>query len=266
MAYSTGFVIAKSVTTARIMAALGLLSFLFGCRADSPYHTKDGAWYWKDDRIDLPSSATLTPLNGSFAVANGRGYFRADPIDDSDGATFQALDGTYAKDARHVWYCDTYRKSQEYWLVKRTRATAMAGADPATFRLLTQRYTRDASQIYFEGEAFAVRDPATFEVLYSSYARDRVAGYYMREPVPQSDGASFEGLSDHFARDKTHVWYSHINLSGPGAGVVENVLLPDADPATFTAIEGDFGKDARRVYQRAAVVKDANPQTFTVPR
>ena len=124
---------------------------------------KDGSWDWKDDRLDVPASAALKPLNGSFAVANGRAYFRADPIADSDSATFQALDDSHGKDARHVWYCDTYRKSQEYWLVKRTRATVIAGADPATFRLLTQRYSRDASHIYFEGVGFPVRDPATFE-------------------------------------------------------------------------------------------------------
>jgi hypothetical protein len=250
----------------RIMTALGLLAFLFGCRIDSPYHVKDGAWYWKDDRIDLPGRTPLKPLNGSFAVADGRGYFRADAIADSDASTFQALDETYAKDARHVWYCDTYRKSQEYWLVKRTRATVIAGADPATFRLLTQRYTRDEAHIFFEVVEFAVRDPQTFEVLYSSYARDRVTGYYMREVVPQSDGATFEGLSDHFAKDKTRVWYSTINIDGPGPGVVQNLLLPDADPATFVAIEGDYGKDARRVYRGAAVMKDADPQTFIVPR
>src|SRR5262245_61826419 len=132
----------------RFMKALGLLAILFGCRADSPYRVKDGAWYWKDDRMDLPSSVALKPLNGSFAVAGGRAYFGDGPIADSDGATFQALDGTYARDARRVWYCDTYRQSQEYWLVKRTRAMPIAGADPATFRLLTQRYARDASRIY----------------------------------------------------------------------------------------------------------------------
>ena len=242
-----------------------LLAFLFGCRAGSPYHVKDGSWYWKDDRIDLPAGTPLKPLNGDFAVAAGRGYFRADPIADSDGATFQALDAAHAKDARHVWYCDTHRSSQEYFLVKRTRATALAGADPATFQLLTQDYSRDASHIYFEGAAFPVRDPGTFEVLYSSYARDRVTGYYMREVVPQSDGATFEGLSDHFAKDKGRVWYSHINLS-TSPPVVENLVLPHADPATFVVVEGDFGKDAARVYQRAAVLKDANPQTFTPPR
>jgi hypothetical protein len=237
-----------------------------GCRSRSPYHVKDGAWYWKDDRLDVASSARLTALNGSFATASGRAYFRSDPIADSDAATFQALDDTYAKDARHVWHCGTYRDSREYWLVKRTRATVIPGADPGTFRVLTQRYSRDASRIYFEGVAFPVRDPATFEVLYSSYARDRVTGYYMREEVPDSDGATFEGLSDNFAKDRSHVWYSDINLSAPGPGVVENLPLPDADPATFVAIEGEFGKDATRVYRRAAILKDARPETFTPPR
>jgi hypothetical protein len=252
-------------TRLMVMAVLGFLASLAGCRADSPYHVKDGSWYWKDDRLDVPASAALKPMNGSFAIANGRGYFRADQIADSDGATFQALDDTYAKDARQVWHCDTYRKSQEYWLVKRTRATVIAGADPSTFRLLTQRYTRDASRIYFEGVAFPVRDPATFEVLESSYARDRVTGYYMREVVPQSDGATFEALSNHFAKDKTHVWYSDINVDN-GPGVVENLPLPNADPATFVVIDGDYGKDAKRVYRRATLLKDANPETFTVPR
>src|SRR5262245_14740565 len=124
------------------MAALGLLTFLFGCRASSsPYHVKDGSWYWKDDWMDLPASTSLKPLNGYFAVAAGRGYFRADPIADSDGATFLALDDAFARDARHVWYCDTHRPSEEYFLVKRTRATELDGADPATFRLLTQDYS-----------------------------------------------------------------------------------------------------------------------------
>jgi hypothetical protein len=256
----------RHVTFARSMIAVGVLIVFVACRSESPYHVKDGAWHWKNDKIDLPAGATLTPLNGTFAVAGGRGYFRGDRIVDSDGPTFQALDEAHAKDARQVWYCDTYRNSQEYFLVKRMRATAIAGADPATFRVLTQRYSRDASRIYFEGVPFPVRDPATFEVLYSSYARDRVTGYYMREVVPKSDGATFEGLSDHFARDKAHVWYSHINMDAAGPGVIENLPLPDADPATFVAIEGDYGKDAKRVYRRATVLPDANPQTFTVPR
>lgn len=250
----------------RVIAGLGLLSLLFGCRAaNSPYHVKDGAWYWKEMQLDVPASVTLRTLNGVFAVANGRGYFRADAIADSDGATFQAVDDSYAKDSRHVWYCDTYRNSQEYFLVKRTRAKVLSGADPATFRLLTQRYARDSARIYFEGEAFPVRDAGSFEVLYSSYARDRVTGYYMREAVPQSDGGTFQALNDHFAKDKTHVWYSRINIDS-GPGIVENLALPQADPATFVEIEGDYGKDARHVYHRAILLKDANPQTFTIPK
>jgi len=256
----------RRVAAAGSMIAVGLLIVSAGCRGASPYHVKDGAWYWKDERIDLAASVRLAALNGSFAVAGGRAYFRADAIAGSDGATFQALDDTYAKDARQVWHCDTYRKSQEYWLIKRSRAMVIDGADPATFRLLTQRYTRDASSIYFEGVRFPVRDPATFEVLYSSYARDRLTGYYMRQVVPQSDGATFEGLSDHFARDKTRVWYSDINVSAPGPGVVENLPLPDADPKTFAVLDGDYAKDAKHVYRRASIVPDANPQTFTAPR
>ena len=50
------------------------------------------------------------------------------------------------------------------------------------------------------------------------------------------------------------MWYSHISLDKPGPGVVENLVLEGADPATFVVVEGDTGKDATREYRRAAVV------------
>lgn len=124
----------RHVASARSAIAVGLLAALFGCRGESLYHRKDGVWYWKNDKIDVPAGAMFTPLNGAFAVAGGRGYFRGDRIADSDGATFQALDEAHAKDARQVWYSDTFRNSQEYFLVKRRRATAIAGADAGTYQ------------------------------------------------------------------------------------------------------------------------------------
>jgi hypothetical protein len=109
----------------------------------------------------------LTPLNGAFAVAGGRGYFRGDRIADSDGATFQALDDAHAKDARQVWYCDTFRNSQEYFLVNRTRATAIAGADAGTFRVFVTiegDYGKDANHVYLRATVVRDANPHAFTV------------------------------------------------------------------------------------------------------
>ena len=48
--------------------------------------------------------------------------------------------------------------------------------------------------------------------------------------------------------------------------MIENLVLPEVDPATFVVIEGDYGKDAKRVYQQSTILKDAMPETFTPPR
>lgn len=244
---------------------MGLISFAFGCGGNGPYHKKDGHWYWKDDQMDAKSSERLTRLNDVFATVGDRAYYRGDAIFGSDAATFQALDERYAKDAKQVYFCDTFRKDIEYWLVKRGRTRTIDGADAATFRLLEQRYARDTARIYFQGEPFEVKDAASFEILYSSFARDRTTGYYQLKPVPDSDGPSFEGLNDNYARDRSHVWYSRVETDG-GAhpGEARNTLLADAHPASFTVLDHWYAKDRAHVYYRGKEIPGADAATFAM--
>lgn len=247
---------------ARSVLLMGLLSFLFGCDRGGAYRKKDGAWHYKDSRLDVAEPSRFTALNDAFATAGAQVFYRDGTVDGADAATFQALDDHYAKDARRVYHADTYRKGQEYYLVRHNRVTPL-DADPASFRLLTQRYARDTAHVWFEGKPFAVRDVASFEVLDYGFARDRVTGYYMREPVPGSDGSTFAFVDGNYAKDATHVFWCDLETDG-GAHPAEmrSARLPEANAATFRALEGRYGTDGARVYYKASLVKGADAASF----
>jgi hypothetical protein len=245
------------------LATTSLLSLLFGCDSGAPYRKKDGAWYFKDERLDAPASARLTPLGDTFAKGAGRVWYRAMSVDGADERTFAALDAHWAKDVRRVYYCDTYRKGQEYYLIKHDRVRVLDGADAATFRVLAQGYARDARAVYHDGAPMAVRDVASFEPLDYGFARDRVTGYYLQEPVPGSDGSTFAIVDNHYAKDAAHVFYSDVNLDEAGSPPApRTVRLADADPASFVALDYGYGKDAHAVYHHGARVDGADAATF----
>jgi len=199
-------------TRASIFLRMGLLSLLLGCRSRDrrgDYHEQNGVW-----------------------------YYRTSPIADADGPTFEPLSDHYAKDRHRVYWADTYRDGQEYFLVKRDRVTVVAHADPATFRSIDRDYARDAARVYFEGVAFPVRDVDSFALLDYGWAHDRVAGYFHQVAVPESDGATFAMLDSHYARDAAHVFYAAIEPGTNGSPPVRRIVrVAGADVATFAVLD-----------------------------
>lgn len=210
----------------------GLLSLVFGCKSQGPFEKKDGVWHYRDE-----------------------------PIADADARTFEPLDDHYAKDRSRVYYCDTYRKGQEYYMIRHNRVTEIAGADVATFTLLEQRYARDAKRVYYEGAPFPVKDPASFVVMYDGFARDRLTGYYHQAPVPGSNGETFAALDNHYSRDASNAFYSWLE---PGVPPVSKTLrLVDARPASLVVLESLYATDSARVYYKGKLVT-TNAATFRV--
>jgi hypothetical protein len=250
---------------AHTVLLMGLLSLLFGCDRGGDYRKKDGAWHYKDRRLDVADPSRFKALNDVFATAGAQVFYRGEAVDSVDGASFEALDDHYAKDARRVYHADTFRKGQEYYLIRHNRVVPLDDADPATFRVLGERYARDTARVWYEGKRFDVRDVATFEVLSYSFARDRVTGYYMREPVPGSDGATFASVDNEYAKDATHVFYCDLFTdAGRHAPVPRTVRLRDVTASSFRALEYGYATDGARVFYRGAPVKDADAPSFVV--
>ena len=191
----------KIVTT--LLAAL----LLTGC-SDSGYEKRDGAWRYDDNKAQVAHPGTFKPLKGPFARDAQYGYYRGVAITDSDGATFEPIDDYYARDKQRVYFCDTYRKGQEYYTTKHNRMIVVEGVDAASFRLLKERYARDDSRLYFEGVHVPVKDLNSFEILENNFQCDRITGYYRRIPIAGSDGSSFTVINHLYTKDKASVFYS----------------------------------------------------------
>ena len=183
------------------------------------------------------------------------GYYRGSLIDGSDGASFNALDEHYARDKARVYYCDTYRKGQDYYTVKYNRVDVLKSADTASFRVIKDGYARDAGHLYYTGTRVAVKDLESFVVLDHDYAKDSLVGYYQRTPVAGSDGASFTVLNSSYAKDKSSVYHSFIERGEPNVpGVPRSVRVVGANPATFEVLPDSDGdadaKDAQWRYKQ----------------
>ena len=232
-----------------------LLLMLFGCGSrPGPYQKKDGIWYFKGNRVANGDPPDFAPLSRTFAKSSIAGYYRDSAIPDSDGPSFAVLSEHYAKDKRHVFYCDTFRKGQEYYMLSHNRTDIMEGADAATFQVLTDdHYARDATRVYLDGVAFPVKDVASFTLLDYGYAKDRFTGYYRRESIAGSDGPTFIRVDSDYAKDKDRVFYGTFVLKG-------------AQPTDFVALDSGYAKSRGIVFYRGDPVQGVNASTFTVQR
>ena len=189
-----------------------LLSFLLGGCGDTGYEKRGGQWHYDNQplrRVLQPDQ--FKPLKGPFARDTQVGYYRGSPIDESDGPTFEPLDDHYARDKSKAYFCDTYRKGQEYYTTKHTRIIVMDSASPGSLRLIKEGYARDDTKLFYEGAHITVKDLDSFEILDHEFQRDRVTGYYMRRPIPGSDGGTFAVIGTGYSKDKTGVYFSMLD-------------------------------------------------------
>ncbi len=228
---------------------------LVACDSTSPYHKKDGQWFFESGRLGVAATAPLTPLNAAFARIGDQIFYRHDAIEGADSATFVALDEYYGKDKINAYFGDTYRESKDYFLVKKTRVLTITGADAASFRVLKDSYATDAARPYYEGKPFTVQDVASFEVLDYGFSRDRVRGYSVRAEIAGSDGATFVALDPDYARDATRVYYAFLDNQAKTGRMQQAVtIIGGADAGSFVGKTGGYAVDAQRVYFKGRAV------------
>jgi len=215
---------------------LALAMVLLACSASPPpFHKVDGAWHYRDTRIE-----------------------------GADTATFAPLDDHYAKDRARVYYGASRRDGQEYFSIRHDGVLAIDGADPASLRVLRLGYAKDVHAVYHDGVRFAVRDPASFDLLEYGFAKDRAVGYWHQAQIAGSDGPSFTHVDTHYAKDARRAYHVDFVVDGGARGpVVRAVVLADADVATFVALDDGYAKDSRQVWHRGRLVSRA-PGTLAV--
>jgi hypothetical protein len=165
--------------------------------------------------------------------------YQRDRVLSDDPANFELLDGELSKDSHAVYWSDGRVLSEDpehfaiisnvdYYLFTQDSNTVhvngnpIAGADPATFRVIHGAYAQDGARVYYFTDEMAHVDAGTFQVLESSFAKDASNAYWMGKPIPGADPATFRVLNANFecTTDARHAYYRQTVIAG-------------ADPSTF---------------------------------
>jgi hypothetical protein len=254
-----------------LIVTLLVAAFGLGACDTSAYHRSGGQWKHGDFSFTPEDPRTFQPIDRLYAKDAIRGYYRGTAVADSDGATFAVVSEHEARDRDRVYYCDTYRKGQEYWSIRHLRIVPIAGADPATYASIGLGHARDKRRVYDEGVAFDVRDPATYEPLDGNFGRDSHRAYYAHVEIAGSDGPSFaivDARDSAYARDRSRAYYGYRDIDAaraPHTKPPESVrVLRSADPAALRVLGRDYAVDDRHVWYRGLQMDGADPSTFIV--
>jgi len=156
------------------------------------------------------------------------------------------------------------------------KGVPLSGVDPLSFRQLADRWFRDESRVYGQGETatklfwFTVRgaDPDSFTVLNERYGADKAAGYYITNlRLPTEEPGTFGIVSYYYGRGQKpgiHVEESHYAKDSRKV-YAYGVEIEGADAPSFHAIgdEGMYFADRNRIYWENKPIHDADRESFT---
>lgn len=220
--------------TPLIAAAACLLAACNVTQSGAGYQVRGSAVYYVD-------YVTPQGMNGLGGLVNER----REQLIDADGKTFQVLaHAEYGKDARQAFFM----------------GRPLPGSDGATFQLMDGgAWAKDARQVYFDGGLIPGADPATYARVGSGViGRDHKDYYFSSTPMMVKDVAAVKVvLKDASSASITQIWaYDRHGF------YMRDEFTPVEDGATFEVLEGDYARDAKRVYFGGRVFHDADPRTF----
>ena len=158
----------------------------------------------------------------SFELLDRPGFFKdrqhvyqLDRPFSDDPAHFELLDGDLSKDSTAVYWSDgrvlsddpahfAIMSNQDHYLFTKDRETVhvngnpIAGADPATFRVLQGAYAQDGGRVFYFADEIVDADAASFHPLEGPYASDSARVYWMGKAIDGADPNTFRVLNADF--------------------------------------------------------------------
>lgn len=235
---------------------------------DSSYHKK---YYSVFEGAD---AKTFSVIGSSFVKDKDNVYYitrrNNTALKSADPKTFEYIGESYpfvyAKDKKNVYAVEKF--GDPVYLI--------ANADPATFELLSDNYSKDKNHIYFQEKPAKGIDVKTFEILDYFHVKDKnniyIRSYNGYKPVKGADLKSFELVTTRYTKDKNNVYYDGeiiIGADSPTFRILKNIskneeryaadkknvyidgkIIQEADPLTFELISPNFAKDKNNVYYK----------------
>lgn len=115
-------------------------------------------------------------------------------------------------------------------------------------------FVSDGKKVFAYGKEIEGADAATFNFIANSYfAKDKNTAYYGMEKLNDADVATFEVLNNlsYYAKDKSSVYF-------------QNKKINNAQALTFGELLSNYGYDAKNIYYKGELIKDANRNNFIV--
>ncbi len=159
----------------------------------------------------------------------------------------------YVKSEGKVYY---NRLSDGYYLVK--------GADVKTFKPLNVvsdygTTGKDSNHVYFKTEIIPGLKPAESIYLGNNFITNQRQVFYGNILLKQADAATFTHLFSYYSFDKKHLYYKQNIVNGADA----NTLKPIKFDANKNNRPIEYVRDKYHVYYKGALIKRANPASFT---
>ncbi len=238
----------------------------------------------------------ISILNQAYAIINGRAFYRFEEMEGVDTANFEVWDFEFAHDKQRLYYMGeaiensfpaSFEQLDEYifkdernvYIVDRHYGHLLhaPNLDGASVELIERYYFKTKDAVYFYEAQIPEAEPATFEILEGAYSKDKNAVYYSNQKLEGLDPKTTRALSYQFICDEEHAFHydTQIDLVGKDCQLIEEngdyikdkkrvfyegELVPDADPATFEILEGNFQRDKDHLFYGPQKL-DIDPKT-----
>ncbi|MGX9788270.1 DKNYY domain-containing protein [Mycobacterium sp. MMS18-G62] len=206
---------------------------------DETYARDKSTVYFDGHSIPDADASSFQVLARPGFAKDRRHVYQLDRAISDDPAHFEVVEGSLSKDTTHIYWSDgtvlsddpahfvIVSNTEHYLFTKDSRTVhvngnPIAGADPATFRMVAGAYSQDRQRIYYFTDPVADVDAASFHALDGPYAVDARRAYWMGKAIPGANPSSFHVLNAAFecSADAAHAYY-------------RQSVIPNADPHSF---------------------------------
>jgi hypothetical protein len=206
---------------------------------DTTYARDRAGVYVNGRPLPGADASTFELLDRPGFAKDSQHVYQYERVFSDDPAHFELLAGDLSKDSAAVYRPDGSVLSNDpahfaivsnrdhYLFTKDNRdvhvnGNPIAGADPATFRVLQGAYSGDGRHVFYFSDQIAGADIALFRVLEGPYANDSVRVYWMGRPIGGADPNTFRVLNADFecSADRERAYY-------------RDSVVPGADPRSF---------------------------------
>jgi hypothetical protein len=219
---------------------------------DHSYARDDSRVYLDGVAIPEADPSTFKLLSPPFALDARHVYVNRDIFSDDPGH-FEQVEGNLSRDSQYIYWSTSvvsddpthlsvFQSSGYYTFFKDSKAVFVNGnpiaeADPTSFAVIADAYSRDAAHVYYFDEMILDADVSTFEILESPYARDADSVFWMAHIIPEASPETFRVLNANFecSADAHYAFY-------------QDEMIRDFDPEKIPAAAQVTGCSSTEVH------------------